>query len=101
MGNYNLKLKLKSELKIKMPSYVFNELVEEVYLSEDKLNKNEFIELLFEKYTLEEIKDIILHKYDENESFSNYKEKFLNTLNRLGFDERDKLERKRKKEKRI
>ena len=101
MGNYNLKLKLKSELKIKMPSYVFNELVEEVYLSDNKLNKNEFIELLFEKYTLEEIKDIILHKYDENESFSNYKEKFLNTLNRLGFDERDKLERKRKKEKRI
>ena len=62
MDEHNLKLILKSELKIKMPSYLFKELVEEIQISDESLGKTDLIDLIFEKYSLQEITDLILKK---------------------------------------
>ena len=62
MDDFHLKLILKSELKIRMPSYLFNEIAEEIRTNDNHLGKDKLIELLFEKYSLEEIKNLILWK---------------------------------------
>ena len=97
MDDYNLKLKLKSELKTKMPRYIFKDFIEELNLNSED-GKYKLIDSIFEKYTVEEVKDLILKKYNEDESYSKYKENFLNTLNRLSLDEKSKLKSNSEKE---
>ena len=60
MNDFNLKLLLKSELSVKMPSNLFRELVEESNIKNKSLRKTALIESLFEEYSLDEIKDMIL-----------------------------------------
>ena len=98
MDDFNLKLKLKSELKTKMPSYIFKDFINNLDLNSEE-GKYKLIDLIFEKYTVEEVKDLILKKYDEEESYSKYKNNFLKTINRLSFDEKSKLKNTTEKEK--
>ena len=98
MDDFNLKLKLKSELKTKMPSYIFKDFINDLDLNSEA-GKYKLIDLIFEKYTVEEVKDLILKKYDEEESYSKYKNNFLKTINRLSFDEKSKLKNTTEKEK--
>lgn len=99
MDDFNLKLILKSELKLKMPSYLFKELIEEIQLTGKTLSKTEKIDLIFKRYSLQEIIDLILNKY-EDESQSIRRERFLNRINGLSIDERKEKERKEEKAKR-
>ena len=99
MDNFNLKLIVKSELKMQMPSYLFKELVEEIRISDQTLGKSELIDLIFEKYSLQEIIDLILNKY-EDQHHSSKREKFLKRINGLSIDERKEKERKEEKAKR-
>ena len=99
MDNYNLKLILKSELKLKMPSRVFKEIVKDTEIYDETLTKNEMIELMFEKYSIQEIKDLILNKYNNLGASINYKN-LMDRLNRPSLDEKNELERKNKKNKR-
>ena len=98
MSDNNLKLKVKSELKIHMPNKLFLELIKEMGLS-TSLGKNEVVDSVFKSYSSEEVKDMIIKKYDESGSFSRSKERFLNTINRKSVDERSKLKNKEKQEK--
>ena len=98
MDDFNLKLKLKSELKTKMPSYIFKDFINDLDLNSAE-GKYKLIDLIFEKYTVEEVKDLILKKYDEEESYSKYKINFLKIINRLSFDEKSKLKNNTEKEK--
>lgn len=43
MDEYNLRLIVKSELKTKMPSYLFKELVEEIQIADEPLGKTELV----------------------------------------------------------
>ncbi|MBR5503039.1 MAG: hypothetical protein IKV87_01135 [Methanobrevibacter sp.] len=99
MDDYNLKLILKAELKIRMPSYLFNEIAKEIRTNDAHLSKDKLVELLFEKYSLEEMKNLILEKYSENESCKRNLERFLKKTNGLNIDERIELERKEKEKK--
>lgn len=99
MDDLNLKLILKSELKLKMPSYLFKELLEEIQLTGKHLNKTDKIDLIFKRYSLPEIIDLILNKYeDENQSIR--RKKFLDRINGLSIDERKEKEREEEKAKR-
>ena len=98
MDDFNLKLKLKSELKTKMQSYIFKDFINDLDLNSET-GKYKLIDLIFEKYTVEEVKDLILKKYDEEESYSKYKNNFLKTINRLSFDEKSELKNTTEKEK--
>lgn len=93
MDDLNLKLILKSELKVKMPSYLFKELLEEIQLTGKTLSKTEKIDVIFKRYSIREIIDLILNKY-EGESQSIRRRKFLNRINGLSIDERKEKERK-------
>ena len=95
MDDYNLKLILKSELKTKIPSYLFKELVEEIQIADESLGKTELIDLIFEKYSLQEITNLILEKYEDERHFSK-RERFINRINGLNIDERKEIERKEK-----
>ena len=99
MDDLNLKLILKSELKVKMPSYLFKELLEEIQLTGKPLNKTDKIDLIFKRYSLQEIIGLILNKY-EGESQSIRRRKFLNRINGLSIDERKEKEREEEKAKR-
>lgn len=99
MDDFNLKLILKSELKIKMASHLFRELMEETQISDKSTSKAEQIDLLFEEYSLEEIKELILNKYENNGDEKNHK-RLIDRINGLTVDERRDLERKKEKEKR-
>ena len=96
MDDNNLKLILKSELKIRMPTYIFNEIAEEIKTNDNHLGKEKLIELLLEKYSLEEMKNLILEKYSGNESCKGNLERFLKKINGLNIDERRELEMKEK-----
>lgn len=96
MEDNNLKLKLKSELKNKMPKRIFIELLDDMGIDQE-LGKNKAVDFIFEKYSNEQVKDLILKKYDKN-NLSRNKEKFLNTINRISIDERPKLNKKDKRE---
>ena len=98
MDNFNLKLIVKSEMKMQMPSYLFKELVEEIQIADESLGKSELIDLIFEKYSLQEIIDLILNKY-EDERHSSKRERFLKRINGLSIDERKEKERKEEKAK--
>jgi len=95
MDDLNLKLILKSELKVKMPSYLFKELLEDIQLTDENLSKTEKIDVIFKRYSIQEIIDLILNKY-EDESQSVRRERFLNRINGLSIDERKEKERKEK-----
>ena len=84
---------------MQMPSYLFKELVEEIRISDQTLGKSELIDLIFEKYSLQEIINLILNKY-EGEHHSSKREKFLKRINGLSIDERKEKERKEEKAKR-
>ena len=96
MEDKNLKLKLKSELKNKMPKRIFIELLDDMGIGQE-LGKNEAVDFIFEKYSNEQVKDLILKEYDKN-NLSRNKEKFLNTINRISIDERPKLNKKDERE---
>ena len=96
MEDKNLKLKLKSELKNKMPKRIFIELLDDMGIDQE-LGKNEAVDFIFEKYSNEQVKDLILKEYDKN-NLSRNKEKFLNTINRISIDERPKLNKKDERE---
>ena len=59
MEDKNLKLKLKSELKNKMPKRIFIELLDDMGIGQE-LGKNEAVDFIFEKYSNEQVKDLIL-----------------------------------------
>ena len=99
MDDLNLKLILKSELKVKMPSYLFKELLEDIQLTDENLSKTEKIDVIFKRYSIQEIIDLILNKY-EDESQSVRRERFLNRINGPSIDERKEKERKEKEAKR-
>lgn len=99
MDDLNLKLILKSELKVKMPSYLFKELLEDIQLTDENLSKTEKIDVIFKRYSIQEIIDLVLNKY-EDESQSVRRERFLNRINGLSIDERKEKERKEEKAKR-
>ena len=96
MEDKNLKLKLKSELKNKMPKRIFIELLDDMGIDQE-LGKNEAVDFIFEKYSNDQVKDLILKEYDKN-NLSRNKEKFLNTINRVSIDERPKLNKKDERE---
>ena len=97
MSDENLKLKVKSELKNYMPTKLLLELLKEMNLN-TSLGKNDAINSIFQSYTAEEVKDRILKKYDEKESYSRSKERFLKSINRKSIEERSKLKEKEEKE---
>ena len=98
MDEYNLRLIVKSELKTKMPSYLFKEIVEEIQIADESLGKTELIDLILEKYSLQEITNLILEKYEDERHFSK-RERFINRINGLSIDERKEIERKEKEKK--
>ena len=69
MSDDNLKLKVKNELKTNMPNKLLLELFKEMNLN-TSLGKNEAINSIFQTYTAEEVKDMILKKYDEKGSYT-------------------------------
>ena len=97
MSDDNLKLKVKSELKNYMPNKLLLELFKEMNLN-TSLGKNEAINSIFQSYTAEEVKDMILKKYDEKGSYTRSKERFLKSINRKSIEERSKLKEKEEKE---
>ena len=97
MSDDNLKLKVKSELKNYMPNKLLLELFKEMNLN-TSLGKNEAINSIFQTYTAEEVKDMILKKYDEKGSYTRSKERFLKSINRKSIEERSKLKEKEEKE---
>lgn len=62
-----------------------------------ELGKNKAVDFIFEKYSNEQVKDLILKEYDKN-NLSRNKEKFLNIINRISIDERPKLNKKDERE---
>ena len=99
MSDDNLKLKVKSELKNYMPNKLLLELFKEMNLN-TSLGKNDAIDSIFQSYTAEEVKDMILKKYDEKGSYTRSKERFLKSINRKSIEERSKLKEKEEKERR-
>ena len=97
MSDDNLKLKVKSELKNYMPNKLLLELFKEMNLN-TSLGKNDAIDSIFQSYTAEEVKDMILKKYDEKGSYTRSKERFLKSINRKSIEERSKLKEKEEKE---
>ena len=97
MSDDNLKLKVKNELKTNMPNKLLLELFKEMNLN-TSLGKNEAINSIFQTYTAEEVKDMILKKYDEKGSYTRSKERFLKSINRKSIEERSKLKEKEEKE---
>ena len=97
MSDDNLKLKVKSELKNYMPTKLLLELLKEMNLN-TSLGKNDAIDSIFQSYTAEEVKDMILKKYDEKGSYTRSKERFLKSINRKSIEERSKLKEKEEKE---
>lgn len=70
-------LKLKSELKNKMKLYVFNDILKENDLWQEEWDdkkkrpsRSDLIDLLFDKLSSEEIRDIIFNKYMEKSAYS-------------------------------
>lgn len=98
MSDDNLKLKVKNELKTNMPNKLLLELFKEMNLN-TSLGKTEAINSIFQIYTAEEVKDMILKKYEEKGSYSRSKERFLKSLNRKSIEERSKLKKMEEKEK--
>lgn len=97
MSDDNLKLKVKNELKTNMPNKLLLELFKEMNLN-TSLGKTEAINSIFQIYTAEEVKDMILKKYEEKGSYSRSKERFLKSLNRKSIEERSKLKKMEEKE---
>ena len=97
MSDDNLKLKVKNELKTNMPNKLLLELFKEMNLN-TSLGKNDAIDSIFQSYTAEEVKDMILKKYDEKGSYTRSKERFLKSINRKSIEERSKLKEKEEKE---
>lgn len=98
MSDDNLKLKVKNELKTNMPNKLLLELFKEMNLN-TSLGKTEAINSIFQIYTAEEVKDMILKKYEEKGSYSRSKERFLKSINRKSIEERSKLKKMEEKEK--
>lgn len=98
MSDDNLKLKVKNELKTNMPNKLLLELFKEMNIN-TSLGKNDAVNSIFQSYTAEEVKDMILKKYDEKGSYSRSKERFLKSLNRKSIEERSKLKKMEEKEK--
>lgn len=70
-------LKLKSELKNKMKVYVFNDILKENDLWQEEWDdkkkrpsRSDLVDLLFDKLSPEEIRDIIFNKYMEKSAYS-------------------------------
>ena len=70
-------LKLKSELKNKMKLYVFNDILKENDLWQEEWDdkkkrpsRSDLVDLLFDKLSPEEIRDIIFNKYMEKSAYS-------------------------------
>lgn len=98
MNDFSLKLILKSELKIRMPSYLFRELVEESNIEDKTLGKTELIDSLFEEYSLEEIKEMILSRYDD-ERYIKHQKRLLDKIEGPDIDERNAMKREEEKKK--
>ena len=97
MSDDNLKLKVKSELKNYMPNKLLLELFKEMNLN-TSLGKNDAIDSIFQSYTAEEVKDMILKKKKKKGSYTRSKERFLKSINRKSIEERSKLKEKEEKE---
>lgn len=99
MDEDNIKLILKNELKYKMNTQTFKEIIRESNINNNSLSKNESIELLFKECSLNQITDMILNKYKDKGDSHNYKRLF-DRINGLSVDERRALARKKEIEKR-
>lgn len=94
MTNYDCILKIKYELKVNMPTYLFKEIVGEADFK--AYNRSDLVDLLLKEYSLEELVEIIINKYNEN---SLHSKKSLNFIKKINpYLEKDKIIDKQRKQ---